>query len=318
MDVSAKFIQFFLDLLLPLCAGYLLQYFSLVRPRFFDGMMRVGVLLVFPASVMLSLWDAGLSLMVIWLPVLGVLMQVVPGVVGYFRAKTKDYTSLETGSYLLAAMLANRGVVGGLSVFILFGEQSYAYSRIVMVLAPPMLLMLCFPMARYFSLRDSADGGARPSLRSILLNRNQVPLIGLVLGFALNLGDVPRPEFFRQVLGVTMHLLAWIFLIPVGASMDLAEMRRHWKSLLDLLPLKFVLTPLAMYGLGRLVGLEGEALRTVVVLGFAPTAINAVVAARLHDLNVHVATTAFVLTTGVYMVVVFPLILVTCALTGLT
>jgi len=73
-----------------------------------------------------------------------------------------------------------------------------------------------------------------------------------------------------------------------------------------------------MYLAGRAVGLEGVHLHSLVVLAFAPTAINAVVAAKLHDLNVHVATAAFVLTTGVYLLVVFPVMLTACTLAGLT
>jgi len=56
-------------------------------------------------------------------------------------------------------------------------------------------------------------------------------------------------------------------------------------------------------------GLRGDMLATVVILAASPTAIMAVVAGRLTRINLNLALTAFVLTTVVYIVVVFPLLL---------
>ena len=317
-DVGAKAFLAFFDLLLPLGVGYALAGCTKLRRESFDRMLRAAIVTVFPAMALLSLWRARLESELLWLPVLGMAMQVMPGLVGLLRSRSKPYNSLETGSYVLSSLLSNRGVVGGLTLYILFGEEGYMHSRLVIVLAIPSLFLIYFPIARYFRISHDAGSGEKLDLRSIIFNRNQAPVIGLAAGFLLNMAGVARPTAFDWVFAALVHVVAWMFLVPVGASMDFGQMRRHWRHMLDLLPIKFVVTPLAMFAMGRAVGLEGTILHSLVVLSFAPTAINAVIAAKLHDLDVHVATTAFVLTTGVYVVVVLPIILAFCAMTGIT
>jgi predicted permease len=57
------------------------------------------------------------------------------------------------------------------------------------------------------------------------------------------------------------------------------------------------------------VGFRGDLLAALTILAASPTAIMAVVAGRLYKLNVDLAMAAFVLSTAVYIVVVFPVIL---------
>ena len=316
MHAGLRVFFFLFDLVLPVGVGYGLARAARLRPQSFDPLMKAGILVGFPAMVMLSLWTARLERELLWLPFLGFAMQIVPGLLGWVRAKGKPYNSLQTGSYVMSAVLSNRGVVGGLSVFILFGEQGYACARLVMVLSEPCLFLFYFPVARWFRTAHGAAERRSGSWLPLIFNANQAPVLGVAAGFALNLAKVPRPEAFGHVFTVLMHAVSWMFLIPVGACLDLKEMGRHWRGLLDLLPIKFLATPLAMYLAARAVGLEGTALHTLTVLAFSPTAINAIITAKLNDLDIHVATAAFVLTTAAYVLVVFPAILGVYALAG--
>lgn len=49
-------------------------------------------------------------------------------------------------------------------------------------------------------------------------------------------------------------------------------------------------------------------LGTILILASVPTGINAIVTARLYNLNVHVSGAAFVLTTAVFLVIVYPIL----------
>lgn len=313
MNPLTKIALFLVDLVLPLAVGYALVRRRRLGPNTLDPMMTAAILIVAPALGLLSSWAVEISSSLIWLAVIGVAMQLIAGGAGFLRARTKDQDDLEKGSYVLSAILSNRGLVGGLSVFILFGEQGFALSRLVILLGAPVLYGLCFPVARYFHASHHRAEQSRRSVLSALFDVKQVALAGLVVGFALNFTGVARPPVFGQVFKALIHVIAWMVLIPVGSALDFGEIRRYWRSVVDLLPLKFVITPVLVYALGWAVGLKGMELAVLLVVACSPTAINAVVAAKLHDLNVHVATAAFVLTTAVYLVVVFPVIMVIAA-----
>jgi predicted permease len=47
----------------------------------------------------------------------------------------------------------------------------------------------------------------------------------------------------------------------------------------------------------------------LLILSFAPTAINAVITARLFRLKIHVPMTAFMVTTIFYLLIILPIIL---------
>lgn len=308
MNPSIKILFFFVDIALPLCAGYVLARRERPTARFYDRMMQAAILVVAPVLALLSCWAMELEAHLIWLPILGVAMQVLPGGIGWLLARGKPHDDLEKGSYVISTILSNRGIVGGLAVFILFGETAYAHSRLIVLLGMPVLYGFCFPLARYYHA-SHRNGQEEGSIWSIILHPNQVPMLGVAAGFALNFSAVARPEVMGGVFDALVHVIAWMLLVPVGYSIDFGEMREHWRHVLDILPLKFVITPLLLYALGRAVGLRGEVLATLVIIAASPTAINAVITSKLHNLNVHVSMAAFVLTTGVYLVLVYPVIL---------
>ena len=53
---------------------------------------------------------------------------------------------------------------------------------------------------------------------------------------------------------------------------------------------------------------DAVAVNTLLVIASTPTAINAVVTAKIHDLNVNVAMAAFAVTTVMFVLLVFPLL----------
>lgn len=241
-------------------------------------------------------------------------MQLLPGGIAWLRSEFKSQDNLVKGSYILSNLLCNRGVLGGLTVFILFGEQAFAYAQLIIVFGMPVLVIVGFPLASHYNrahYNNANDNSS--SFLSTFLDKRQLPLAGLLAGGLLNVGGIERPEMLGTVFAGLIHVVAWALLVPVGASIDFREMKKHWRQVLDIIPLRFILSPLILYLLAMLAGLEGTLLLTVVVLAMTPTAINAVVTAKLFGLSVNLATTAFVLTTAVYMIFILPLMLVLTA-----
>lgn len=314
MVITEKLLVFLTDLILPIVVGYFLQKQKRLGDPFFNRLMKIGIIFIMPFTVMISFWGNGISAENVWLPILGVMMQLVPFGIGYFVAKRKYTNPLEQGSYILSAMLLNRGVVGSLSVYILFGEVGYSSAQLVMLLSNLVLFSFCFPMARYFSEQGQAEKSIKPTLKSILFNPTQIPTLGIAAGIILFFSGVSRPPALGKVLDVTVHITAWLSLIPVGYSIDFEKMKGYWKSIWDIIGIKFILTPVLLYLPARLLIHNDTILFTFLVLAASPTAINAVVTAKLNRLNVHVAMAAFILSTAVYVLIIFPLFLVIQAL----
>jgi hypothetical protein len=234
---------------------------------------------------------------------------VIPGIFAFLRANRKYDEPLDKGGFILGAMLSNRGVIGILTVFAIYGETGYALVQIIMLTSPLIVQLFCFPLAEHYYQSHYQQERKRTPLLALFLNRRQMPLIGIVLGIGLNLSGVFRPAALGEIFPYLVHISAWLFVIPVGYSLVFRELRNHWKNTLDVFWIKFLATPLLMYLILQPLNLDATVRNVLLILSFAPTAINAVITSRLFRLNVHVPMTAFVLTTIFYLLFVLPLIL---------
>ncbi|HEY3423843.1 MAG TPA: AEC family transporter [Negativicutes bacterium] len=307
MDIKMKLLLFVFDLLAPLIVGYFCRFQHVVKESFFDKMILNNILVIYPALSFFSFWVLPLHYELIWLPVMGLVMGLIPGLVAYFVAEYKYTSDLDKGSYVMSAILSNLGTIGGLCVFLLYGETGYAYQQLVVLFQYILMFVFCYPLAQYYYQR-SQEGIEikRVSLRSILFNRNQLAVVGILCGVVLQQSGVPRPQFFGSVVEALIHFGAWTALIPVGYLIDFVKLKDHYREIKDLTLIKFVFTPLLTYGVASLVISNEKMLHTLLILACTPTAINAVMISRIYSLNIHIAVAAFILTTIVFLLVVYP------------
>ena len=111
MDIKVKLGYIFADLILPLIIGYLFRYQQRYRDVFFRNMMSLNILFFVPVLSTLSGWVLKLNMELIWLPIFGLLIGVVPGFAAYFWSARKYDDYLEKGSYLISAALSNLGTI---------------------------------------------------------------------------------------------------------------------------------------------------------------------------------------------------------------
>ena len=198
--------------------------------------------------------------------------------------------------------------LGSLSAYILFGETGYAYTQMTLLFNSLLMFGFAYPLAQYFRKQHDHGAGLKIDLKQILFNRNQMPLVGMIIGIWLNWQGVVRPAGFLPVFDMMIHFSAWTFLLPVGYSMDFDEVRHFWRDALDITVIKCIITPLlTLLIAGSVIG-DAVAFRTLILLAAQPTAVNAVIAMKLFGLNLHLSVAAFVLSTAVYLSLVFPMI----------
>ena len=310
MDIQTKLLYLVIDLLLPLAIGQACRSQTRLNASFFHRMIILNICLVYPVLAALTIWSLRLKYELVGLPLMGVLLCIIPGAAAYLLVERKFDSELDKGSYLLSAMLSNTATLGGLCTYIMYGEAGFAYTQMAVILQNVVMFMFCFPLAQYYYQKSIGRPFDRQSVISLFINRNQLPVVGMVIGVALNVSGVVRPYFLEVLVDPLVHLGAWTALVPIGYSIDLYGMRRYYGKILDLLPIKLVLTPLAAYVLAKFVFEEPVLINTIVILAAMPTAINAVVAVQLNKLNVDLATASFVLTTAACLLVALPILFV--------
>lgn len=305
--MSKQFAQIMLDMFLPLLVGYFLRRVHKNFTSIFDVLVRLNITAIFPLLSALSLWAIRFDARFVWLPFLGVLQQLIPGFIGYLFGH-KRMSSLEgEGSFVISSLLSNRAMMGTLSVFILLGDQPYAMSQLVVFLEPVVTFAGAFPWAGNYQQRLLHLEVMRFRLRS-LLNRNMLPLLGMMAGILLHFSGYSRPDSLTLLFPYLIHLNAWSVLLPVGYSIHLSGIKRHLKPIGALAAIKFVVTPLATLLLLVPFWGQTEMVKVLMALSFAPTAVFAVLAAKIYQLDIDLSVASFVVTTILYLVLIFPLL----------
>ncbi|EGO65364.1 AEC family transporter [Acetonema longum] len=310
MDIFTKLLYLFADLILPLAVGYLCRCRAWFDQDISRRLVRTNIWGFVPVLAILTLWVLPLNYSLIWLPAIGVLLCMIPGIVAYFRVEKKFPDPLDKGSYVLSAILSNTTTLGGLCAYIFYGETGFAAGQMVVMLQNVVMFSFCFPLAAYYYQKSIGGRFDGQSVSAIFITPNQLPVVGTIVGLLLNLSGIARPALAAAAVDPLVHIGAWTALLPIGYSIDIAGMRKYYSELLDLLPVKFIVTPLAAYLLanGLIANGDKAILHTVVLLAAMPTAVNTVIAAQMNQLNVNIAMAAFVLTTAVFVGLGIPLL----------
>ena len=284
----------FTDILLPLAAGYFLKTHELLTQKACNWLIRFNVVVMVTVMTLMSFWVLPLSAKLFWLPVIGVLITAVPGFIGARWFASRFDNELD----------------GGLCAIILYGEEGFAYVQLVA--APQNILMVAaaFPMAKYYYEKHQAaakQAKLKLSFREMFITWNQVGILGMAAGILLQASGVERPAVLGTLFHNLVHVLAWISLLPVGYLIDFYRARFYYRKVTDMIWLRFVIVPALFYLLFKVLFTDQVLLGSLLVMAAAPAAINSVITAQLYKLNVDITIAAFILTTVVFVLVVFPL-----------
>lgn len=308
MDLQTKVLYIFVDLILPMVIGFLFKQQHYLSEASFDTMIKVSMFLLYPVLSVLTFWVLPLSLEFIWLPILGVVMAVVGGAVAWWQARKKFADPKEIGGYIIAAILSNILTLGGLCVYILYGERAYAYTNLMQLLQTVIVFLFCYPLAQYYRSQSDHTPTQKAALLSVLFHRNQLPVLGLLMGIGLYLSGLERPAWIGAAVDPLVHISAWAALVPVGYSVMLSKIKEYGRVVADMVWIKFLVIPLITSLAAWFVIDDKVAFQSVIILSATPTAVSAVIAAKINEINVHVTMAAFIITTVLFLGVVFPVL----------
>lgn len=308
-DTALRLIYVLTDLIAPLVCGYFLHQKNILSDEAINRLIKLNVRCVYTLLSLLSFWVLPLSWELAWLPVFGLIYVLLPGLIGSLTFARRHKNPLNRGAYILSAMLSNIGTLGGVCAFILYNEAGFAYAQILGACQNVMLVLVCFPVAQYYynqHKRCLRRTSRLRTLRDMFLSWNQVSLLGMLVGFLLNMNGIPRPEILAPVFQSLVHVGAWIALLPVGFMINFHRAKVYYGQTIDLIFLRFLIVPACIYFASRLVFADPVLLNSLLLFATVPTAINAVLTARIYKLHVDFTVASFLLTTVLYLFLIFP------------
>jgi predicted permease len=306
--MTFKILVFLLNVVLPLIAGFALQRITRIPREKFNIMIKINLALFLPMATMLSFWNMNFTRDALFLPLIGFIIPLVGLFLGIIIGKMRYDSSRKKGSFVACAMLSNRKTIGGLTAYIIFGEIAYLYMNLILLFNDITSYFIAHPIGHYYGHSDK--GKYRVTLKSLVLRITNIGIVGILLGVTLNLSGISRPAAFAQVLDKLIKICGWIALMPIGASIDFSRVKDYFKDIPSLFLIKFIIMPVLTMLMAYPVIKDPIALATVFIIAIAPVAINAVVVAKLNNLDEDLAISAFLTSTLVFIVIIFPLLLI--------
>ena len=309
-EINARLIYLGTDLILPLIVGYLLYQRRLLSDAVVNLLIRINVIVFFTLLSLFSFWALPLTRDLLILPAFFAFIILFPGFISWRFLGRRFHSPIDRGTHLISALLSNIGTLGGICAYIIYGEPGFAYAQIGGACQNLILVLLAFPAAQYYYLLHKNRGrSARLDGRAflgLLISWNQLSLLGMAAGLLLNLFGAVRPPVLSSAFSYLIHISAWFAMLPVGSLINFRRARHFVYLTLDMIFLRFLLVPLVAYFAARLVISDPVIRNALVLFAGVPAAINATLTARLYHLNVDYTIAVFLVTTVLYLTVLFP------------
>lgn len=217
-------------------------------------LQTTAVFVLIPVSAMLFLWGLpSPDTRLLALPLLGLTAWVWGGALSLLFARLLKLDRAQTGSlYCCCGTFTNIGAVGSLVCVLFLGESAIALVALYRLCEELFYFSVSFPIACWYSREND---GRRLSFRNLRFDPIlKVVLSALLLGIALNLLHVPRPEFYGHLAFGFMILATVLFLFAIGLSLKLASVTRYTRQSLAVCIIKFISVPLLITGLAERIG----------------------------------------------------------------
>ena len=306
MTFITRFILFQLMIVIPFAVGTFSRRRSAGSQQTTKQLIRLNLIFIEPFIVLWSIWGIELSRELFLLPVSGVFLVLAGGLMGLVIAPVLRLERRSGATFKISASLANHGfTMGGFLCYLFMGEEGLGISFIFLSYFMIYLFLVIFPYAGLASGERNVSIGW---VRDFFLNLRNMPLYAVFAAIGLQLGGVSRPQIFFPI-DLLMLISIAIYYYTVGINFSLGGRLKYWAPNLALAVIKFILVPLAAFGLLQLVPLSGIPARVIMLQAFMPAETYSVVSAVLFDLDSELASNMFVFNTLFFLIVVLPLLI---------
>ena len=309
MEFFVKFAPFLYDVVLPLAIGYFLVKYTKLTKNSLDFLFSINLWILYPLACLFSVWILRIDRAIMWLPVSGLLMQIIPMFIARQTVKRYNFNYAQQGSYALTMSLFNAGTLGALTAFFMLGELGYGYTGVILVLGNIYIYGYCFPFAgKYQRLHEGKT--EKVSIFKKLFSLNQMSLYFTIFGMILAALQVPRLVAVDGFIKPIVHSVAWTAAIPIGAMFDFSKIKDYRFVARDVSIVKFIVVPVVVTGLSFLFVKDVVMLKTIFIISASSAANVAIMASKIYRLEPEMCLSSFIYTTIIYLLAVVPVFLV--------
>ena len=274
------------------------------------AMLRnIAVLYMIPVATACTLWSAHFrDSKIAAFPFFGSLTVLIGGAMGLAAASLLRLGPGKKGPMFLSGALSNFGGFGAFLSFVFWGEHGYALVLLYKLFDEIHLVFLGYPSAKYFSSklgRESGSNGEAP--RKGILNDPflMVPLVSILVGFALNFSGIDRPDMFGHVNFILISLSTLLLLVVLGFGLSFRAIKSNVKECVYASIIKFITLPLAMGCILWALNFEhidgGLPFKVAVLLSSMPVAFYSTIPPAIYGLDKDMAYSQWIVSTGLFL-----------------
>ncbi|MEM5787521.1 MAG: hypothetical protein AAGU11_09400 [Syntrophobacteraceae bacterium] len=305
-------------ILLGLATGYILQRLleaNLLRlpvqlPTLRRGIQRIALQFFTPIPIVGAIWLIRVDdLRMAALPFIGGAVLLIGGVMGWAVGRMRGYGPRQVGALYCCGSFSNIASMGSLVSFLFIGEEGFAMLALYKLFEEVIYFGIGFPVAKYYGSGLDENEPLMRRLGRVFTDPFVLVALGaLSTGLLLNLSGIPRPAFYETVNAVFIPLGVFLLLVSVGLGMQFGRVG-YLREVLLVSGIKFFAMPVLACMAAILLGMKsmygGLPLKAILLASSMPVAFNSVVASSLYDLDLDLANSCWLVTTG-SMVVVLP------------
>ena len=161
---------------------------------------------------------------------------------------------------------------------------------------------MIFFKARYYS-GDSGDRSVSRRLFEISKDPFvRAAIAAFIIGLSLNVSGITRPHFFEALNTFLVPAGTFILLLSIGLGMRFSSVTSYYIEGLIVASIKFIAVPIVSVSIAYLLGFHtidnGLPLKVVLIASSMPVAFTALVAASIYELDLDLANSCWLITTG--------------------
>lgn len=298
-----------------LVAGYILQILLLTYHTDADVtivkirklLQKTGLLVFMPISFAGALWVVSFAdLRIVFLPLIGLLALLLGGLCGLIAAKLMKMSGSATGTLYCCGSFTNIGSIGALVAYIFLGEQGFGLVTLYKMFEEICYYTIGFPVAKYFQGKSEKHSLGEQVSHVIQDPFVRAAVAAFIVGVALNISDIPRPFVIERLNQLLVPTGTFLLLVSIGLGMRFSSVHHYLRECLAVCAIKFLVVPTVVVGISFGLGFHtidsGLPLKVVLIVSSMPVAFTALVAASIYDLDLDLANSCWLVSTGALIV----------------
>ena len=235
------------------------------------------------------------------LPVIGIVVLSLSGLVGYLIARRYRGERAFTGAFTVTSMFSNNGLtMGGFLCLLYLGMEGLELAQIYILFNVPYYFIVVFMTARLFSTGRKL--GLWAAIKANYRDPVSIlPTAAMLIGLALALANVHFPAALLGPRRAFIFASVAMYSLSFGLGMVMRRLFRKLKYYLGMLPVKFLVAPAVGVCCALLGGYSLQsnplAFKVILIQASMPVAIWAVVACKIFNLDGDFALGVWVFTT---------------------